>query len=1179
MPTVLFRLSRRRRGASPSRGFLAALAQLPAATVLAALSLAAVGAPGASAQTFDVPPDFEVVPLPGNYNIPVGIVFAPDGHVFLLEKPGPVRVLDQLGNAQATPFIDLTSEVNNDHDRGLLGLALHPGFVADGGDTSWVYLLYTVSPIPPADNSFNGSNKYSFSRLTRYKAVTNAGVITADLATRQILIGNQLADGSVPDCIASMHNSHSNGAMHFADDGSLMLATGDGAHYDFQDNGGSDNAGFDDVTTAGKKGPTPKIQDEGSFRAQDLRSLAGKVLRINPASGQGYASNPFYDGDPASNRSKVWALGLRNPFRMEMVPGTGAADPALGQPNVLILGDVGWNTWEESNVSRIGGENFGWPCYEGFLQQSGYQGYTSGNPNKVTCHTPVAGTLTLPKLAWHHSTAGSLTPSGLHLLANGNPGPGFPGNCSIGGALYTGGTYPAEYIGRAFVADYGQSWVKTLSFDANWNVVAVQDFGSDMGAPVDLERNPITGDIWMIELAESRILQIRYGGNLTPTAVASADPTQGSPPLLVSFSGAGSSDPEGQSLAFDWDFGDGSAHSSAANPQHTYTAAGLYDATLTVTDPPGLFGQDVVQIAVGNVPPTATILAPTMNMTYHPPVTIDLSGQGIDPEGGPLAYEWQIDLHHADHVHPGTFLLPGAQSSFDITESVEDDELLYYAVRLTVTDSGGLTGSDHVFIYPEAAVRDVSGPAIPVSLVQSFVPPFPTGGGSIDIEVIRDHVLAPVGSDDDSAQYDTVHNGDQGSDDWIGYELASPPTDAFRFIGLDFQEGKHFWDGGWFKDLSVEVRSGGTWTPVTNLRIAPDYPFGQADDPFFDGINFQRYAIEFDAAKGDGVRMRGTPGGSEHFISCGELAAFAVDATPFTGQADISSQGTIIAALFSLFPPQPLGLGSQDPETIRNGVLPPQGSPSFLAQFDTFHDGDQGALDWIGYDFGETRTFLQVRFQEGRNNVDGGAFDDLHLQVQDTPGGPWTDVPGLVVSPPYPGLNGVHYETFTLDFPAVTGRALRLAGTPSGSAHFISVGELTVYGPALPASCGFTPYGEGAGGANTLALASTTPPGLGLPILIRASGAVGPASGLLGVALTSASLPVKGGTLLLEPVGILLLPIAFDDGGFANLAAVLPTDPSFDGLSIDLQAFAFGQPAPAVRFSNGLEMRMCAAGP
>src|SRR6185503_11182574 len=125
----------------------------------------------AVAQSFQMPAHFQAVPLPPVFDTPVDLVFASDGTLFVVEKPGRVRVLDPSGIDQGPLFIDLVAEVNNDWDRGLLGLALAPHWVPDGGGRSWVYLLYTVSPIPPDDNGYNGDSKYSFSRLTRYRAI------------------------------------------------------------------------------------------------------------------------------------------------------------------------------------------------------------------------------------------------------------------------------------------------------------------------------------------------------------------------------------------------------------------------------------------------------------------------------------------------------------------------------------------------------------------------------------------------------------------------------------------------------------------------------------------------------------------------------------------------------------------------------------------------------------------------------------------------------------------------------------------------------------------------------------------------------------------------------------------------------------------------------------------------
>ncbi len=93
-----------------------------------------------------------------------------------------------------------------------------------------------------------------------------------------------------------------------------------------------------------------------------------------------------------------------------------------------------------------------------------------------------------------------------------------------------------------------------------------------------------------------------------PVAVASATSTSGSVPLTVSFSSSGSYDPDGGTLAYDWDFGDGSAHAGEANPAHVYTAAGTYNASLTVTDASG--SQDSAQLTITvQAPPPALHVA------------------------------------------------------------------------------------------------------------------------------------------------------------------------------------------------------------------------------------------------------------------------------------------------------------------------------------------------------------------------------------------------------------------------------------------------------------------------------------------------------------------------------------------------------------------------------------------
>src|SRR6185436_13758813 len=100
-----------------------------------------------------------------------------------------------------------------------------------------------------------------------------------------------------------LHESHSGGSLVFGADRTLLVSTGDGASAQFADAGGSNTywaqALLDSIIQ--------EKENVGSFRAQLLSSLNGKILRIDPMTGNGIPSNPFYDAsNPQSAKSKVW---------------------------------------------------------------------------------------------------------------------------------------------------------------------------------------------------------------------------------------------------------------------------------------------------------------------------------------------------------------------------------------------------------------------------------------------------------------------------------------------------------------------------------------------------------------------------------------------------------------------------------------------------------------------------------------------------------------------------------------------------------------------------------------------------------------------------------------------------------------------------------------------------------
>jgi putative heme-binding domain-containing protein len=336
---------------------------------LQGLRAAGQGTPGSGvAGPVALPPGFERSRVAAGFTGATAMEVAPDGRVFVCEQTGALRVVK--GDALLIePFAKFA--VDSTWERGLLGVALDPGFARNG----YVYVCY-VAPTP-----------FPHHRISRLIALGDTAVSGSEVVLFEGDDQTRLG-GPVPA-------GHQGGAIHFGGDGKLYVALGE--------------------QTAGKP-------------AQDLGSLLGKILRLNPDGGIP-EDNPFYRTARGKYRA-IWARGLRNPFTFAVQPGRGR----------LLINDVGQDRWEEINEG-VAGANYGWPMSEGLVTDPRFRG-------------PI-----------HHYPVGSIA----------------------GGAFCpTGPTteFPPYYRGLYFFADFVKGWVKALDPD---HPERVETFAAGLTRPVDLK--------------------------------------------------------------------------------------------------------------------------------------------------------------------------------------------------------------------------------------------------------------------------------------------------------------------------------------------------------------------------------------------------------------------------------------------------------------------------------------------------------------------------------------------------------------------------------------------------------------------------------------------------------------------------------------------------------------------
>jgi glucose/arabinose dehydrogenase len=378
---------------------------------------------------------------------PIAIAFLPDGRLLCAEQQsGAIKVILTSGGVATMGTVPNLN--TNGFHRGLLGIAVDPQWPT----RPYVYAWYsTTSP----------AQRMRLQRFTMTGDLANAASTNLTMTSPYVILS------SAPD----VNDFHNGGTIAFGPDGMLYVFTG---------------------------------EDDSPCNARDLSSLGGKVLRLDvsslPATGTGPptvpaitpATHPF--STPTPNAPLVWALGIRNPFRGDIDPVSGA----------LFIADVGENLWEEINLCAAPGMNFGWPRHEGI-------------PFHQTTCLNVSVPVTPPLVAHHHAE-GAVAIVSLAVYRN----PPAPAPFAFGPA----------YEGSYFYADWGDGKIRRLQQNGGSWVPGAPVAGQPQAdAWAFTEPARITdgavgpdGALYYTQVVGGQIRRIRGGAPAGPTLAGSVAP-------------------------------------------------------------------------------------------------------------------------------------------------------------------------------------------------------------------------------------------------------------------------------------------------------------------------------------------------------------------------------------------------------------------------------------------------------------------------------------------------------------------------------------------------------------------------------------------------------------------------------------------------------------------------------
>ncbi|WP_234734466.1 PQQ-dependent sugar dehydrogenase [Tellurirhabdus bombi] len=563
---------------------------------------------------------FTPVVVADDLDEPMAFEVLKDGTAYIVERKGAFKKYDPV-----TKTVDLIATipvntkyvsaegVSREAEEGLMGLSLDPNF----DKNHWIYLYYAH----PTEK------KHLLARweLRDDKLVAGSEKVMLEVVTQREVC------------------CHTGGGMTWDKDGNLFLTVGN-------------NTGNDKAAQTDERPGRSSWDDQG--HAGNTMDLRGKILRIHPEPDGTYTvpEGNLYPKGTAKTRPEIYSMGHRNPWRISIDSKTGYVYWGEVGPDANEDTDIGPRGYDELNQARKPG-NFGWPWFVGNDQAFPVYDYAANkplgkkDPKKTINSSPNNTGLTeLPPVA----------PSFIYYpygISEQFPLIGSGARSATGGPVYHRSDFknpkrpwPAYYENKWIVTDFSRGWIMAITMNENGDYQSMERVVPSYHPvePIDMKFGP-DGDMYILEYGtnwfrksdNSRLVRLEYnGGNRKPLVQASASKKGGTVPFQITLLSEGTKDFDGDALKYQWKVampGAAARTFATANPMVSFNKAGIYTATLTVTDAKGASNSQSVKIIAGNEPPAVAVNLAGNKTFFFANQPIQYAVSVADKEDGSLA--------------------------------------------------------------------------------------------------------------------------------------------------------------------------------------------------------------------------------------------------------------------------------------------------------------------------------------------------------------------------------------------------------------------------------------------------------------------------------------------------------------------------------------------------------------